>query len=264
MCGIVGIVATQGVVDAPVLQRMNDLLAHRGPDGEGFLFVSGEWGQLRHSFVRRADEVLADLPVRVALGHRRLAILDLSDRGLQPMGTRDGKTWVVFNGEIYNHRELRSNLESKGHVFCTQTDTEVLLHAYVEFGEGCVAKLDGMFAFVVWDAANGRLFCVRDRLGIKPFYYGTPTGYFAFGSEIKALFGFPQCERQADDDAAVGFLYTGTAITRSARCFGVSAPCRQHTLLASTWRAGVRGFAVTGASTGRRAWRRGAKTWSRS
>ena len=204
-----GIVATQGVVAPPVLQRMNDLLAHRGPDGEGFLFASGEWGQLRHSFVRRADEVPADLPVRVALGHRRLAILNLSDRGLQPMGTRDGKTWVVFNGEIYNHRELRANLESKGHVFCTQTDTEVLLHAYVEFGEDCVTKLDGMFAFVVWDVAKGRLFCVRDRLGIKPFYYATPSGHFAFGSEIKALLGFPPCERQADDDAAVGFLVHG-------------------------------------------------------
>ena len=172
MCGIVGIVAANGTVDPRVLQRMNDLVAHRGPDGEGFLLASGDWHRLRYSFQRRAgDDTIEDSPVRVGLGHRRLAILDLSDRGLQPMSTPDGRTWVVFNGEIYNHRELRSLLESEGHRFATRTDTEVLLKAYVEWGEDCVDRLDGMFAFAIWDDANARLFCARDRLGIKPFYY---------------------------------------------------------------------------------------------
>src|SRR5687768_17159439 len=107
MCGIVGIVASGDRVDPPVLQRMNDVLAHRGPDGEGFLLASGCWGRLRHSFQRRAADAPGDSPIRVGLGHRRLAILDLSDRGLQPMGTPDGRTWLVFNGEIYNHRAIK-------------------------------------------------------------------------------------------------------------------------------------------------------------
>ena len=114
MCGIVGIVASNGTVDPGVLQRMNDLVAHRGPDGEGFLLASGDWDRLRYSLQRRAgDAARGDAPVRVGLGHRRLAILDLSDRGLQPMCTPDGRTWIVFNGEIYNHQEIRSLLESR-------------------------------------------------------------------------------------------------------------------------------------------------------
>jgi asparagine synthase (glutamine-hydrolysing) len=210
MCGIVGIVAANGTVDPFVLQRMNDLVAHRGPDGERFLLASGDWGQLRYSFQRRADDdATRDSPVRVGLGHRRLAILDLSDRGLQPMCTPDGRTWIIFNGEIYNHREIRSLLESAGHRFATRTDTEVLLKAYVEWGENCVHRIDGMFAFAIWDDANTRLFCARDRLGIKPFYYATPAGHFVFASEIKALLAFPQCRREADDHAVVGFLAHG-------------------------------------------------------
>jgi asparagine synthase (glutamine-hydrolysing) len=209
MCGIVGIVAANESVHPPVLQRMNDLLAHRGPDGEGFVLATGGWTELRYSFQRRADAGVCDSPVRVGLGHRRLAILDLSDRGLQPMCTHDGRTWIVFNGEIYNHVEIRTSLQSKGHAFRTRTDTEVLLNAYVEWGEDCLARLDGMFAFAVWDDSNGRLFCARDRLGIKPFYYATPNGNFVFASEIKALLAFPQCRREADDQAAVGFLVHG-------------------------------------------------------
>src|SRR5689334_4216932 len=137
MCGIVGMVAARGSVDPSVLQRMNDLVAHRGPDGEGFLLASGEWGKLAYSRQRRAGgdgDAMPQAPVRVGLGHRRLAILDLSDRGLQPMCTRDRRTWIIFNGEIYNHREIRTRLESAGYRFDTTTDTEVLLNAYVEWG----------------------------------------------------------------------------------------------------------------------------------
>ena len=185
MCGIVGIVATSGgTVDCGALQRMNDLLSHRGPDGAAFMLAGGRWGELSHSFVRQADAGPASPNVRVALGHRRLAILDLSERGLQPMrGSREG-TWIVFNGEVYNHRELRDLLGSKGHAFKTGTDTEVLLAAYEEWGEACLDRVEGMFAFAIWDAASGRLFCARDRLGIKPFYYAMPDGYFVFASEI--------------------------------------------------------------------------------
>jgi asparagine synthase (glutamine-hydrolysing) len=210
MCGIVGIVAVDGCVDPLVLQRMNDLVAHRGPDGERFLLASGDWGQLRYSFQKRADDgTMGDFPIRIGLGHRRLAILDLSDRGLQPMATPDGRMWIIFNGEIYNHREIRSLLDSAGHRFTTRTDTEVLLKAYVEWGESCVERIDGMFAFAIWDGENSRLFCARDRLGIKPFYYATPAGYFVFASEIKALLAFPQCRKETDDQAVAGFLAHG-------------------------------------------------------
>jgi asparagine synthase (glutamine-hydrolysing) len=207
MCGIVGILAATGdAVDPKALQRMNDLLAHRGPDGEGFLLATGAWGRLRHAFVRRADSACVDSAVRLGLGHRRLAILDLSDRGLQPMRVESDRAWIVFNGEIYNHVELRSVLEARGYVFTTRTDTEVLLNAYLEWGEACLDHLEGMFAFAIWDDAAGRLFCARDRLGIKPFYYARPGGYFVFASEIKALTVFPQCTLTPDDEAVVGFL----------------------------------------------------------
>jgi len=210
MCGIVGIVAANGTVESQVLQRMSDLVAHRGPDGEGFLLASGDWDHLRYSVQRRAaDAAAGSAPARVGLGHRRLAILDLSDRGLQPMGTADGRTWIVFNGEIYNHLEIRSQLEGAGHEFTTRTDTEVLLKAYVEWGEDCIDRLYGMFAFAIWDDTKKHLFCARDRLGIKPFYYATPNGNFVFASEIKALFAFPQCRPEADDQAVVGFLAHG-------------------------------------------------------
>src|SRR5712664_2317548 len=148
--------------------------------------------------------VLQRMPDRQA--HRRLAILDLSDRGLQPMSAGDDKCWIVFNGEIYNHRELRTELEGRGYAFGTRTDTEVLLQAYREWGEDCLGRLQGMYAFAIWDGASGRLFAARDRLGIKPFYYATPAGVFAFASEMKALFACPGLDATPDDDAVVGFL----------------------------------------------------------
>ncbi|MGH7568620.1 MAG: asparagine synthase (glutamine-hydrolyzing), partial [Gemmatimonadales bacterium] len=145
----------------------------------------------------------------VALGHRRLAILDLSDRGLQPMAVGNPPVWIVFNGEIYNHVELRAELAARGYAFTTRTDTEVLLQAYRHWGEECLARLDGMYAFAIWDPARGRLFCARDRLGIKPFYYAAPTGYLIFASEIKALLEFPGLEPVPDDAAVLGFLIHG-------------------------------------------------------
>ena len=231
MCGIVGVLASEGHVDPDVLQRMNDALAHRGPDGEGFMFGCGNWEGLKLAFHRRSDDRRCDSPVRIGLGHRRLAILDLSDRGLQPMHTRDGRMWIVFNGEIYNHREIRSVLESKGYLFSTTTDTEVLLNAYAEWGEDCVARLNGMFAFAVWDDVRRHLFCARDRLGIKPFYYSTPKGYFLFASEIKALLVMPQCTRAADDQAVIGFLVHGNCDYADRTLFqGIHALPAAHTL----------------------------------
>src|SRR5437764_1557597 len=212
MCGIVGVVGLGRPVDVAGLQKMNDRQQHRGPDGEGFLLAwpngdeGGGGGRLRHAFLPHSNRWDAAVPVTLGLGHRRLAILDLSDRGLQPMTVGDSDVWIVFNGEIYNHQELRADLEALGYSFTTRTDTEVLLQAYRRWGEDCLARLDGMFAFAVWDGPRRRLFCARDRLGIKPFYYATPPGAFIFASEIKALLAYPGLEATPDDEAVVGFL----------------------------------------------------------
>ena len=151
-------------VERAVLERMNGTLTHRGPDDEGY-YLSG--------------------PVGLAM--RRLSIIDLST-GRQPITNEDESLWIVFNGEIYNYPELRTDLISHGHRFRTKTDTEVILHLYEEVGEDCVTRLNGMFAFAVWDTRQHRLFLARDRLGIKPLFYSPmPGGGVAFGSEIKAL-----------------------------------------------------------------------------
>lgn len=165
MCGIAGIVRLDGTpVHAGHITQLTDLIAHRGPDDAG---------------------VHVDGPV--GLGHRRLSIVDLSPAGHQPMPNADGSLWIVFNGEIYNHEALRHELVARGHAFRSGTDTEVILAAYREWGEACVGRFEGMWAFAIWEPARQRLFCSRDRLGIKPFYYAlTPAG-FAFASEIKAV-----------------------------------------------------------------------------
>ena len=210
MCGIVGIIGLNGrEVDLGVLQRMNDVQAHRGPDGEGFLAVREASGRLENVFLDRAENGRAGGAPRVGLGHRRLAILDLSDRGLQPMTVGGSDTWIVFNGEIYNHLELKRELEAGGVVFTTRTDTEVLLQAYLRWDVGCLERLEGMFGFAIWDGRRRRLFCARDRLGIKPLYYATPDGHFLFGSEMKALLEFPGVAPVPNDEAVFAYLIHG-------------------------------------------------------
>ena len=142
---------------------MADTIHHRGPDDEGY-YVSGP----------------------VGFGFRRLSIIDLNT-GHQPISNEDGTAWIVFNGEIYNYQELRRHLQTKGHTFTTQTDTEVIVHLYEEFGESCVEKLRGMFAFAIWDERRKVLFMARDRVGIKPLYYWLTDKCLVFGSEIKAI-----------------------------------------------------------------------------
>jgi asparagine synthase (glutamine-hydrolysing) len=167
MCGIAGIVAAKGLfARIEAVSAMNEVQRHRGPDGEG------TW--------RSPDG-------RVALGHRRLSIVDLSEGGRQPMTLAGRRLVITFNGEIYNHVELRERLRGLGHVFHTSSDTEVLLAAYAEWGSECLAELNGMFAFALWDEDKRELFCARDRFGEKPFQYTLCQGYFAFASEHKAL-----------------------------------------------------------------------------
>jgi asparagine synthase (glutamine-hydrolysing) len=186
MCGIAGFVDKSGAAAAPTrIDHMTDLVAHRGPDGRG-TYLAGS----------------------LALGHRRLAILDLSDHGHQPMCREAQGLAITFNGEIYNYLELRTELAQKGHVFQTKTDTEVILAAYTEWGEACVDRFNGMWAFAIHDRSANRLFLSRDRFGIKPLYYCDAPTTFAFGSEIKQLLPALK-ERRADLDALHVFLITG-------------------------------------------------------
>jgi len=165
MCGIAGLISLDGAApDRAALERMTTAVAHRGPDGAGIV-----------------------LRGPVGFGHRRLAIVDLSDDGLQPMPTPDGRLSVTFNGEIYNYVELRKELEGLGHSFRTATDTEVLLAAYLQWGARCVDRFNGMWAFAIHDAHARTVFCSRDRFGVKPFYFARLGGRIAFGSEIRQL-----------------------------------------------------------------------------
>ncbi|MGH7307985.1 MAG: asparagine synthase (glutamine-hydrolyzing) [Candidatus Rokuibacteriota bacterium] len=182
MCGIAGYV---GDAAPDLLRTMVRLLKHRGPDDEG---VHTEPG--------------------IGLGLSRLAIIDLTT-GQQPMATPDETTWIVFNGEIYNHRELRARLETRGHVFRTRSDTEVIIEAYREYGDACVERLRGMFAFALWDRARRRLLLARDRLGKKPIYYWHRGGLLLFASEIKALLCHPAIARELDWDAFRHYLAFG-------------------------------------------------------
>ncbi len=183
MCGIVGIVNVTGeTVTADLLRGMSDTIAHRGPDGDGF-FLRGP----------------------VGLGHRRLAIIDLAT-GDQPMFSEDGSACIVFNGEVYNFRELRRELEGAGHRFRTTSDTEVVLRAYEAFGVECLGHLRGMFAFAIWDARRRRLFLARDRVGIKPLVYAWDGRRLVFASEIKAVLQDPSVPRELDWDALRDYL----------------------------------------------------------
>ena len=187
MCGIAGALSLSGdPIDVAAIGRMATAQAHRGPDGEGAVFFSRD-GRVAHALPSRAETLPMASNVVLGLAHRRLAIIDLSDRGSQPMADGQQRCWITFNGEIYNYVELKEELQAKGHTFQSDSDTEVILHAYLEWGSRSVEHLNGMFAFALWDVENKRLFCARDRLGIKPFYYRRLGGRFLFASEMKAI-----------------------------------------------------------------------------
>ena len=184
MCGICGKVTfdRHDRVPPALLRAMLDTIRHRGPDDEGVYTAP-----------------------QVGLGHRRLSIIDLNT-GHQPLSNEDGTVWIVFNGEIYNFRELRTLLLGKGHVFRTKTDTEVIVHLYEEFGSACLEKLRGMFAFAIWDENRRTLFLARDRVGIKPLYYHLSNDALVFASEIKAILADPTVARQIAPEMIDRFL----------------------------------------------------------
>jgi asparagine synthase (glutamine-hydrolysing) len=203
MCGICGIVSRGSPPDPEVVRAMVARLRHRGPDGEGVYDSSGFRVQGYGLGTTRDAEPGTRNPepgVHAVLGHARLSIIDLPG-GKQPMGNEDGSVQVVFNGEIYNFRELRHGLEARGHRFATRSDTEVLVHLYEEKGEELVHDLHGMFAFAIWDARRGRLVAARDRLGKKPLYYLEGGLQLAFASELKALAAIPGFDRAVDPEA---------------------------------------------------------------
>lgn len=190
MCGICGMLGFSDgfAVDEQIVTRMADAIRHRGPDDAGAL-------------VRPED--------RLALGHRRLSIIDLSAAGRQPMSNEDGSVWLVYNGEVYNHRELRRELEAKGHRYRSDTDSETIIHLYEEEGPRCVERLHGMFGLAIWDARRQELFLARDRVGVKPLYYARLPGGFVFGSEIKAILEHPAVQRDIDREAFYDYLTFG-------------------------------------------------------
>jgi asparagine synthase (glutamine-hydrolysing) len=211
MCGIAGVFNVLGEpVSVTVLKRMADAVRHRGPDGEGV------WTS---SFI--------------GLSHRRLAILDLSPLGHQPMQTPDGSVVLVYNGEIYNFQNLRAELESKGYTFRSTGDTEVLMNAYHAWGEKCVEKLNGMFAFAVWDSRRQQLFLARDRYGIKPLYYHFTGNTLVFGSEIKSLLQHPSVTVRVNIPALNEYFSFQNVLTDMTLFAGIQLLSPGHTLTMS-------------------------------
>ena len=222
MCGIGALISTGPPVLPAWAQRMGDMVRHRGPDGEGRVaFVHGDLHAhplagpetpptcivAGHPYLpssRSADEAM---PADVVLVHRRLAIVDLSAAGHQPMSFADGRYWIVFNGEIYNHAELRVELEAQGHAFVSHADTEVILAAYHQWGAACLDRFNGMFSFVIVDRLRRAMFAARDRFGVKPLYYWvSEAGHVAFASEIKQFTVLPGWRPVLDGQRAYDYL----------------------------------------------------------
>lgn len=225
MCGIAGFFSSSAVPAAAVV-AMSDQVRHRGPDDEGFLLFKSPGSMpvvcggrdtppdayhtsLAYAPARQVEACL-DMPVTLAFAHRRLAIVDLTPLGHQPMCTPDHRFWIVYNGEIYNHVELRIELAELGHRFCSHSDTEVILAAYVQWGAKCLDRFNGMWAFAIYDAHSNELFLARDRFGIKPLYYWVaPDGTFHFASEIKQFTVLPGWSACINPQRAYDFIVWG-------------------------------------------------------
>ena len=211
MCGIAGILDFRGeTVDPEAVRAITRPLAHRGPDGEG-VFVDGE----------------------VGLGHRRLAILDLTEAGHQPMPCADGRYWITFNGEIFNFVELRQTLEALGHTFHSASDTEVIGIAYHEWGTDCVMHFNGMWAFALWDSHRRELFASRDHFGIKPFFYRSESRRFVFASELKSFLHLRDFTARENEEAVKQALGDPVAfeLTEDSLLDGVRRLPRGHNII---------------------------------
>jgi asparagine synthase (glutamine-hydrolysing) len=220
MCGIFGIVARQAHIPDGLVERATASLAHRGPDDSGTVFLRAEGPK----------------DLEIGLGNRRLAILDLSPLGHQPMHNPATGDWIIYNGEIYNFREIRGELEKSGAHFISHSDTEVVLRAYEHWGEECLPRFQGMFAFAIWDARRQRLLLARDPMGIKPLYYFDSGQYFLFASEVRTLLRTGLVPRKIDPAGLENFLTFGSAYDPLTMIGDVRALAAGHTL---TWQNGA-------------------------
>ena len=208
MCGITGILNLDGApASQPSVERMADAIIHRGPDGYGY-WVDGP----------------------VALGHRRLSIIDLSDHGRQPMQTADGRYIITYNGEIYNYRELTAELSAKGYRFQSRSDTEVMLYAFAAWGVGALTRFNGMFAFAIWDRQLKRLTLARDRYGIKPLYFTQTKDSFLFASEAKAFRAHPHFRADMDTEGLLEYFtfqnfFTSKTLLKGVRMLPAGCYC---------------------------------------
>lgn len=232
MCGIAGIINLNGAsVDLSELKRMTDIIRYRGPDDEGFLAInthtSSSISTQNKTFNMAKNSMAA---YDVAFGHRRLSILDLSQTGHQPMSTQDNALWITYNGEIYNFIEIRKELEASGYAFRSTSDTEVILHAYREWSDKCVEKFNGMFAFVILDLKKKRIFCVRDRVGIKPLYYFFNGKTFIFSSEIKQILEHSAVEHAADLKSIADYLSFQFVLENRTFIQGIKRLLPAHTI----------------------------------
>jgi asparagine synthase (glutamine-hydrolysing) len=213
MCGIAGIMGlSDRAVRLEEVRSMCDAMIHRGPDDEGFHVAPG-----------------------IGLGMRRLSIIDL-ESGHQPLQNEDSTVWVVFNGEIFNFKGLRQALETQGHVFRTETDTEVIVHLYEQYGDACVEKMRGMFVFALWDQRRRKLLIARDRLGKKPLYYTTVDGRLIFGSELKVILQLPEVERRLNWGSLQHYLSSLCTPVNESILEGIHKLPPGHILTASPWR----------------------------
>ena len=219
MCGIVGIIGFHARVPAELLERATQSLAHRGPDDGGTVILCDP----------------AREEVEIGLGNRRLAILDLSPLGHQPMNDPATGNWIVYNGEVYNFREVRERLEKAGLRFSSLSDTEVILKAYAYWGESCLHEFRGMFAFAIWDARKRCLFVARDPMGIKPLYYCQSDRYFIFSSEVRTLLGTGLAPRAIDPAGLINYLTFGSLYDPNTLVAGVKSLPPGHAL---TWKDG--------------------------
>ena len=208
MCGIAGYIDLRRKTATHILQDMTDLVKHRGPDDEGYTLFEGSniqmcFGKETISQIKNRQDFSSIEKQKekfyfMGLGHRRLSIIDLSEHGHQPMADEGQELFLTYNGEIYNYIEIKKELKEKGYQFTTTADSEVILNAYKEWGENCVKKFNGMWAFAIYDRKRQCLFCSRDRLGVKPFYYyyNDQKGLFVFGSELKQIIAHPEIKRE--------------------------------------------------------------------
>lgn len=234
MCGIAGIISkTNSLSVKDKVYAMSQIIKHRGPDGEGFVMFDGERitpfysnetptinkqsSQFKFN-PNRAIET-AEAVYSLAFAHRRLSIIDLSESGHQPLCDDTGNYWITFNGEVYNYIELREELKVKGHTFFTQTDTEVVVAAYKEWGVKCLERFNGMWAFALLDKKNNQVFCARDRVGVKPFYYINTNDVFAFASEYKVFMKSGLVKFEVNEEAQYDYLINATLETKEQSLF---------------------------------------------